>query len=117
MMKLPHQTNTPYNVGYEFIIDAIEVITNYERENAIDSIIFHIKSSYEGTEYHSSSIVCNLENLDPDNFKEFSDFTKEEIISILEEKCFEEILINKTKLNSQYYNTKKVIPQNELPWS
>lgn len=116
-MKLPHQTNTPYNVEYEFIIDAIEVITNYERENAMDSIIFHIKSSYEGIEYHSSSIVCDLENPDPKNFKEFSDFTKEEIISLLEEKCFEEILIHKTKLHSQYYITRKVISSNDLPWS
>lgn len=117
MMKLPHQTNTPYNVEYEFIIDAIEVITNYERENAIDSIIFHIISSHEGIEYHSPSIVCDLENPDPENFKEFSDFTKEEIIAILEEKCFEEILTNKTKLHSQYYITRKVISSNDLPWS
>lgn len=116
-MELPHQTNTPYNVEYEFIIDTVEVISNYERENAIDSIIFHIKSSFKDIEYHSESIYCNLCNPDPKNFKEFSDFTKEEIIAILEEKCFEEILTNKTKLHSQYYITKKVISSNDLPWS
>lgn len=117
MMELPYQTNTPFIVEYSIIVDAVEIISDYQNENIIDKVSFHVDSLCNDIQYSSETITCNFDNPDFNNFKSFQEFTKAEIVAILEKKCFEQILVIKSKLNSQYYVTKKVISSDDLSWS
>lgn len=116
MMNLPHQTNIPYSIVYEIIIDSLELTSDNVKENIIEVINFHIKAYFNGTEKHGEKIVCYLDSPE-EKFKNFSKFTKQEIIDILEQKCFEEILVSKTNLNSQFYVKRNIVSSQGLPWN
>lgn len=115
-MKIPAETNVPYSVEYEIVIDSMEVVSDNSKKNVIRAVAFHLESSFDEVIKRGKQIVCELDT-PGETFKEFSDFTKQEIIDILEQKCFEEILTSKTKLHSEYYIETKMISSQELPWN
>lgn len=117
MMDLPQQTNIPHKVDYDIIIDSVETSSTHEFENVIESVNFHINSMCNDIRYTSEIVTCSFDDPSKNDFKPFSEFTKAEIVAILERKCFDKILVIKSKLNSKYYITKKLISSDDLPWS
>jgi len=117
MSNIPAETNIPHPVSYEIVIDSVKTESFGGMENIIKSIEFHIKSSHNEKTFDGNNLVLNLEFPNIKNFKEFSKFTRNEVIDMIEERMMDEIVTSKTELNSRYYVITSTYSSSNLPWN
>jgi hypothetical protein len=117
MSNIPAETNIPHSISYEIVIDSVETETFGNMENIIKSIHFHVRSFFEGKTFEGKNLCLNLDFPNSESFKNFSEFTKAEILELIETKMFDEIITSKTELNSRYYVVVNTYSPNDLPWN
>lgn len=117
MSNTPAETNIPHSISYEIVIDSVETETFSGMENVIRHIKFHVRSIFEGKIFEGSELVLELDFPEIESFKNFSEFSRNEIIELIESKMFDEIITSKTELNSRYYKTSTKYSSENLPWN
>lgn len=117
MSNIPAETNIPHTISYEIVIDSVETETSGGFENIIRCIKFHLRSSFNGRIFDGTPLFLDLDFPNLEEFKNFSEFSKSEILELIEIKMFDEIITSKTELNSRYYVAVNTYSPENLPWN